>query len=104
MTDCQLVPEGEEWKSELYGIAASQFLRCADVLSLDQESRQRLLDFRRSLVVVFPVRMDDGSVRTFTGYRVQHTLTMGPTKGGIRYAPQVSLGECAALAMWMTWK
>jgi len=43
-------------------------------------------------------------VRSFTGYRVQHTLTMGPTKGGIRYAPDVSLGECAALAMWMTWK
>src|SRR4051812_22854888 len=48
--------------------------------------------------------MDDGSVRSFTGYRVQHTLTMGPIKGGIRYAPGVSMGECAALAMWMTWK
>jgi glutamate dehydrogenase (NAD(P)+) len=48
--------------------------------------------------------MNDGSVKSFTGYRVQHTLTMGPTKGGIRYAPGVSLGECAALAMWMTWK
>jgi glutamate dehydrogenase (NAD(P)+) len=74
------------------------------VLELDQESRERLLEPRRSLVVVFPVRMDDGIVRSFTGYRVQHTLTMGPTKGGIRYAPGVSLGECAALAMWMTWK
>jgi glutamate dehydrogenase (NAD(P)+) len=48
--------------------------------------------------------MDDGDVRSFTGYRVQHTLTMGPTKGGMRYTPGVSLGECAALAMWMTWK
>jgi glutamate dehydrogenase (NAD(P)+) len=99
-----LVHPGEEWHSELFRIAASQFVRCADVLDLDQESRERLLEPRRSLIVVFPVRMDDGSVRSFTGYRVQHTLTMGPTKGGIRYAPGVSMGECAALAMWMTWK
>ena len=59
---------------------------------------------RRSLVVNFPVRLDSGRVLGLTGYRVQHTLTMGPTKGGIRYAPGVSMGECAALAMWMTWK
>jgi glutamate dehydrogenase (NAD(P)+) len=104
LADRQLVRAGAEWHSELYDIASSQFLRCADVLDLDQESRERLLEPRRSLIVGFPVRMDDGSVRSFTGYRVQHTLTMGPTKGGIRYAPEVSLGECAALAMWMTWK
>jgi glutamate dehydrogenase (NAD(P)+) len=104
LADSQLVPVGAEWHSELYRIASSQFLRCADVLDLDQESRERLLEPRRSLIVVFPVRMDDGTVRSFTGYRVQHTLTMGPTKGGIRYAAEVSLGECAALAMWMTWK
>jgi glutamate dehydrogenase (NAD(P)+) len=104
VADRHLVRAGEEWHSELYRIASSQFLRCADVLELDQESRERLLEPRRSLIVVFPVRMDDGSVRSFTGYRVQHTLTMGPTKGGIRYAQGVSLGECAALAMWMTWK
>jgi glutamate dehydrogenase (NAD(P)+) len=104
LADKQLVKAGEEWHSELYRIATSQFLRCADVLDLDQESRERLIEPRRSLIVVFPVRMDDGSVRSFTGYRVQHTLTMGPTKGGIRYAPGVSMGECAALAMWMTWK
>jgi glutamate dehydrogenase (NAD(P)+) len=104
LADKQLVKAGEEWHSELFRIASSQFLRCAEVLELDQESRERLLEPRRSLIVVFPVRMDDGSVRSFTGYRVQHTLTMGPTKGGIRYAPGVSMGECAALAMWMTWK
>jgi glutamate dehydrogenase (NAD(P)+) len=104
LADSQLVRAGEEWHSELYRIATSQFLRCAEVLDLDQESRERLIEPRRSLIVVFPVRMDDGSVRSFTGYRVQHTLTMGPTKGGIRYAPGVSMGECAALAMWMTWK
>jgi glutamate dehydrogenase (NAD(P)+) len=104
LADRQLVHAGEEWHSELYRIATSQFLRCADVLGLDGEARERLLEPRRSLIVVFPARMDDGSVRSFTGYRVQHTLTLGPTKGGIRYAPGVSLGECAALAMWMTWK
>src|SRR4051794_35633610 len=104
LADSQLVRAGEEWHSELYRIASSQFARCAELLDLDQESRERLLEPRRSFIVNFPVRMDDDCVCSFTGYRVQHTLTMGPTKGGIRYAPGVSLGECAALAMWMTWK
>jgi glutamate dehydrogenase (NAD(P)+) len=100
----QFVCAGEEWDSDLYRIACEQFASAADVLDLDPEFRTRLLVPRRSLTVNFPVRMDDGEVRNFTGYRVQHTLTMGPTKGGLRYAPDVSLGECAALAMWMTWK
>jgi len=95
---------GDEWTSELHRIATAQFDRAAAVLDLDQEARARLREPRRLLTVNFPVRMDDGSVRSFTGYRVQHTLTMGPTKGGLRYAPGVSQGECAALAMWMTWK
>jgi glutamate dehydrogenase (NAD(P)+) len=82
----------------------AQFERAADVLGLEPELRARLLEPRRSLVVNFPVRRDSGEVEMFTGYRVQHTLTMGPTKGGIRYAPGVSLGECAALAMWMSIK
>jgi glutamate dehydrogenase (NAD(P)+) len=99
-----LVPPGSEWRSELYETACAQFARAADMLDLDPEFRTRLLEPRRALTVNFPVRMDDGRVRSFTGYRVQHTLTMGPTKGGFRYAPNVSLGECAALAMWMTWK
>jgi glutamate dehydrogenase (NAD(P)+) len=98
------VHEGAEWSGELYRIAATQFIHTAALLDLDPEARTRLLEPRRALTVNFPVRMDDGSVREFTGYRVQHTLTMGPTKGGFRYAPGVSLGECAALAMWMTWK
>ena len=98
------VRAGTEWVTDLYRIAAEQFEATADVLDLDDDTRARLLEPRRSLTVNFPVRMDDGSVRSFTGYRVQHTLHMGPTKGGMRYAPAVSLGECAALAMWMTWK
>ncbi|MFL5845121.1 MAG: Glu/Leu/Phe/Val family dehydrogenase [Solirubrobacteraceae bacterium] len=104
LADRSLVRAGEEWNSELYRIATTQFDKAADILDLDQESRVRLREPRRTLTVNFPVRMDDGSVRNFTGYRVQHTLTMGPTKGGIRYAPGVSEGECAALAAWMTWK
>jgi len=102
--DNTLVRAGEEWNSELYRIATTQFDKAADILELDQESRTRLREPRRSLTVNFPVRMDDGRVSNFTGYRVQHTLTMGPTKGGIRFAPGVSEGECAALAAWMTWK
>lgn len=98
------VEVGQEWRSELYSIACSQFARAADVLGLDEELRVRLLEPRRTLVVNFPARLDDGRVANFTGYRVQHTLTVGPTKGGLRFAPAVSLGECAALAMWMTWK
>ena len=82
----------------------AQFEQAADVLGLESEVRARLLEPRRSLVVNFPVRRDNGEVEMFTGYRVQHTLAMGPTKGGIRYAPGVSLGECAALSMWMSIK
>jgi glutamate dehydrogenase (NAD(P)+) len=99
-----LVAPGGEWRSQLWRTAQEQFERAADRLALDPALRTRLLEPRRSLTVNFPVRRDDGSVETFTGYRVQHTLTMGPTKGGLRYAPAVSLGECAALALWMTFK
>ena len=99
-----LVAPGGEWRSKLWATAEEQFERAADRLSLDPELRAHLLEPRRALTVNFPVRRDDGTVETFTGYRVQHTLTMGPTKGGVRYAPAVSLGECAALALWMTFK
>jgi glutamate dehydrogenase (NAD(P)+) len=96
--------EGREWASELYRISNDQFHRAAALVDLDAEFVTRLGEPRRSLVVNFPVRLDSGRVLGLTGYRVQHTLTMGPTKGGFRYGPDVSLGECAALAMWMTWK
>jgi glutamate dehydrogenase (NAD(P)+) len=103
-TEAHEVAPGGEWRSELWRVAVEQFNRAADVLGLEAEMRARMLSPRRSLVVSFPVRLDSGDVHSFTGYRVQHTLTMGPTKGGIRYAPGISLGECAALAMWMTLK
>jgi glutamate dehydrogenase (NAD(P)+) len=85
-------------------MAVAQFTRSADLLGIEPEIRARLLEPHRALVVNFPVRSDNGEVRSFTGYRVQHTLAMGPVKGGVRYGPGVSLGECAALAMWMTFK
>lgn len=102
--EAYVVSPGAEWRSELYRIAVAQFWRAAEILGLDDDMRERLIEPRRSLVVNFPLRRDTGEVEEFTGYRVQHTLAMGPTKGGIRLAPGVSLGECAALAMWMTWK
>ena len=100
----RMLSPGSEWHSELYRVAVDQFRRAADLLGLEDEIRARLLEPRRALVVNFPVRLDTGEVESFTGYRVQHTLTMGPMKGGFRYGSGVSLGECAALAMWMTLK
>ena len=103
-TEQHLVSPGAEWRSGLYRVALEQFERAAGALGLDPDIRERLLEPRRSLVVNFPIRRDSGEVQEFTGYRVQHTLAMGPAKGGIRLAPGVSLGECAALALWMTFK
>ena len=73
-----LVAPGGEWRSELYRVAVNQFTRAADLLRIEPEVRARLLEPRRALVVNFPVRRDDGEVDSFTGYRVQHTLTMAP--------------------------
>ena len=98
------MPAGAEWGSELYGVACAQFERAADVL--DARRRDARAAARAAPLADGELPRPDRRrrVRHFTGYRVQHTLTMGPTKGGLRYAPDVSLGECAALAMWMTWK
>jgi glutamate dehydrogenase (NAD(P)+) len=76
----------------------------ADLIGLDAGTREILKHAKRELTVNFPVRMDDGSYRIFTGYRVQYNMARGPTKGGIRYHPQVTLDEVRALAAWMTWK
>jgi glutamate dehydrogenase (NAD(P)+) len=94
-----------EWDSPTFRLAQRQFLKAAQLMSLDDNIRQRLLFPQRTEVVTFPFRRDDYTeVETVFGYRVQHVLTMGPTKGGIRYHQDVSLGEVSALAMWMTWK
>jgi glutamate dehydrogenase (NAD(P)+) len=85
-------------------VAQRQFDLAAERLNLDPGLRRVLRQPRRELTVHFPVKMDDGSVQVFTGYRVQHNLGRGPAKGGIRYHQDVSLDEVKALAMWMTWK
>ncbi len=85
-------------------VAQQQFDLAAEKLGLDPGLRKVLREPRRELTVHFPVKMDDGTVRVFTGYRVQHNLGRGPAKGGIRYHQDVSLDEVKALAMWMTWK
>jgi glutamate dehydrogenase (NAD(P)+) len=85
-------------------VAQHQFDLAAEKLQLDDGMRRVLREPRREFTVHFPVKMDDGTVRVFTGYRVQHNLGRGPAKGGIRYHQDVSLDEVKALAMWMTWK
>jgi len=93
-----------EMDNHTFRLAVAQFDRAAELMNLDPNLRQRLKLPDRSLVVSVPVRMDDGHVEVFTGYRVIHDSSRGPSKGGIRYHPEVNLGEVAALAMWMTWK
>ena len=87
-----------------FEIALRQFDEAADKIGLDDGMRAVLRTPKRQLVVSVPTLMDDGSVRVFEGYRVQHNLARGPAKGGIRYHPKVTLDEVKALASWMTWK
>jgi len=93
-----------EWRTPASEMAVRQFEIASERLKLDENVAARLKRPDRALVVSIPTRMDDGSVKVFTGYRVQHNDTLGPYKGGIRYYPEVNLGEVTALAMWMTWK
>jgi glutamate dehydrogenase (NAD(P)+) len=94
----------QELDTPTFRLAVAQFDQAAEAMRLDPNLRERLKLPQRSLVVSLPVRMDDGRVEVFTGYRVQHDSSRGPSKGGVRYHPDVNLGEVAALAMWMTWK
>jgi glutamate dehydrogenase (NAD(P)+) len=87
-----------------FQMACQQFDLVADRLEIPANERGRLKYPKRSMTVALPVRRDDGTTQVFAGYRVQHHLTLGPTKGGLRYHPDVRLGEVAALAMWMSWK
>ena len=88
----------------IWAVAQAQFDAAAEQLDLDPGLRRVLRVPKRELTVNFPVTMDDGNVRVFTGHRVQHNLSRGPAKGGIRYHQDVTLDEVRALAMWMTWK
>lgn len=93
-----------EWRNPTSEMAIQQFDIAAGRLHLDPNVAARLRRPDRALIVSVPARMDNGKVHVFTGYRVQHNDVLGPFKGGIRYNPEVNLGEVSALAMWMTWK
>src|SRR5437763_2038943 len=85
-------------------MACRQLDAVAEGIDLDCGVLERLSLPKRAIVVSIPIRMEDGRTEGFIGYRVQHSLTSGPSKGGLRYHPSVDLGEVAALAMWMSWK
>ena len=96
--------EKSDFDSPLLRTALAQLDQTAERLQLAQDIHERLRHPRRALVVSIPIRMDDGSTAVFMGYRVHHNNVLGPTKGGLRYAPDVDLGEVSALAMLMSWK
>lgn len=92
------------YSGPVFEMAKTQFHTIADYIGIKDDERDRLLMPKRAIAVSCPVRMDDGSVRVFPGYRVQHHLTLGPTKGGTRFSMNLDIGEVAALAVWMSWK
>lgn len=93
-----------ECETEHFLMTQRQLDEIAEEMGLDAELHERLRYPKRALIVTVPVKMDNGQVKTFTGYRVQHDTTLGPAKGGIRFHPEVNLGEVSSLAMLMTWK
>lgn len=92
------------YDSDTFKMACSQFDQAADAISLPEEIRDRTKYPRRCVAVALPIKMDNGSVTLFEGYRVQHSLSTGPSKGGIRFHQNLTIGEVAALSMWMSWK
>ncbi len=97
-------PEAVECETEHFLMAQKQLDEIAAEMGLDPELHERLRYPKRSLIVSIPIRLDSGKVQTFTGYRIHHDVSLGPAKGGIRFHPEVNLGEVAGLAMLMTWK
>ena len=91
-------------KLGVYENVIAQFNKAADLIALDADIRKILASTTNEIVVNFPVKMDDGCVKMFTGYRVQHNNALGPYKGGLRFHPSVNIDEVRALATWMTWK
>jgi len=107
VAEVQEVSPGEgqlEWETPLYRTALAQYEQALPHADVEEFVSERLRYPERSLVVSVPVKLDSGRWTVFPGYRVQHSTVLGPTKGGVRYDHEVTLGECAALAMWMTWK
>ena len=97
-------PAGLEWDTPLFRQARTQFEQALPQADVPAFVAERLRFPERAVMLTLPVRMDDGEIRSFAAYRVQHSSVLGPTKGGVRFDEAVNLGECAALAMWMTWK
>ena len=93
-----------EWDTPLFRQATTQLEQALPHADVDEFVAERLRYPERAMMFSVPVHMDDGKMAVYPGYRVQHSSVLGPTKGGVRYDPEVTLGECAALAMWMTWK
>jgi len=93
-----------EWDTPLFRQARIQLEQALPYANITPGAAERLRYPERAIMMSVPTRMDDGTITVFPGYRVQHSTVLGPTKGGLRYDPGVSLGECAALAVWMTWK
>jgi glutamate dehydrogenase (NAD(P)+) len=102
--EAQPVDHPLEWDTPLFLMARAQYEQALPYADVSQLVAERLAFPERAVITAVPLRLDDGSIKIFPGYRVQHSTVLGPTKGGIRYDPEVSLGECAALASWMTWK
>jgi glutamate dehydrogenase (NAD(P)+) len=92
------------YSGPVFDMARTQFGTIADHLEIPHDERNRLLYPKRAVAVSIPIHMDDGRTEVFQGYRVQHHLTLGPTKGGTRFSPSLEIGEVAALAIWMSWK
>lgn len=99
-----LTTDRKKAQGSLYDMALAQLDQVAKKIKLDPNLHEYLKYPKRELTVSIPVKMDDGTLKVFSGYRVQHNIAMGPTKGGIRFHPNVNLDEVRALAMWMTWK
>ncbi len=93
-----------EWDTPLFRTAVAQYEQALPYADVSDGVAERLRYPERAIMLSVPVRLDDERRVVFAGYRVQHSSVLGPTKGGMRYDPEVSLGECAALAVWMTWK
>ena len=104
VTDLSAEHQHLEWDTPLFRTALAQYEQALPSADVSEHVAERLRFPERALMVSVPVRLDGDGLAVYAAYRVQHSSVLGPTKGGIRYDPNVSLGECAALAMWMTWK
>ena len=99
-----MITTKEPAKKSMYENVMEQFHKTADIMNLNPDIRKILSITNNEIIVHFPVKMDNGQVEVFTGYRVQHNNALGPYKGGLRFHPTVNVDDAKALAMWMTWK